>query len=148
MKEHPTHKGYFVTEDGRVFKNGKEIKGSIDHRKGGIRIRLDTRYGRKRVYIHRMVAETFIPNPNNLPVINHKDENRNNNVVDNLEWCNQQYNSEYSNAKWHKIKTPNGEVLEVFNLNKFCKENNLSQSNLSSGNFRYKGFTLLETSQS
>ena len=45
--------------------------------------------------IHRLVAEHFIPNPNNYPVINHKDENKFNNRVDNLEWCTQRYNSNY-----------------------------------------------------
>lgn len=42
---------------------------------------------------------TFIPNPNNLPIINHKDENRLNNSVDNLEWCTQKYNANYGNAR-------------------------------------------------
>lgn len=45
--------------------------------------------------VHRLVAETFIPNVNNLPQINHKDENMLNNCVDNLEWCTAKYNSNY-----------------------------------------------------
>ncbi len=45
--------------------------------------------------IHRLVAIAFIPNPDNLPVVNHKDENPSNNKVDNLEWCTQKYNSNY-----------------------------------------------------
>lgn len=49
--------------------------------------------------IHRLVALAFLPNPNNYPQINHKDENRSNNNVDNLEWCDQQYNNEYSKVK-------------------------------------------------
>lgn len=51
----------------------------------------------KRKSLHRVVAEAFIPNPNNLPFINHKDEVPFNNRVDNLEWCNQSYNVNYGN---------------------------------------------------
>lgn len=51
-------------------------------------------------YVHRIVAEAFIPNPFNLPCINHKDENRKNFQVDNLEWCTYSYNNTYNqNAK-------------------------------------------------
>lgn len=50
-------------------------------------------YAKKTKLIHRLVADAFIPNPNNYPVVNHKDENRSNCNVDNLEWCTQQYNS-------------------------------------------------------
>ena len=46
--------------------------------------------------IHRLVAEAFIENPNSYPVINHKDGNKENNFVDNLEWCTVQYNAEHS----------------------------------------------------
>lgn len=49
----------------------------------------------KMVSVHRIVAETFIPNPNNLPQVNHKDENKQNNHVDNLEWCTAKYNANY-----------------------------------------------------
>ena len=48
--------------------------------------------------VHRLVAYTFIPNSNNLPIINHKDVNPSNNHVDNLEWCTYSYNNTYNNA--------------------------------------------------
>lgn len=55
----------------------------------------------KDVEIHRLVAQAFIPNPNNLPCVNHKDENPQNNKVLNLEWCDYKYNNNYGN---HNLK--------------------------------------------
>ena len=49
----------------------------------------------KTVKVSRLVAQAFIPNPDNLPCVNHKDENKGNNCVDNLEWCDVKYNSNY-----------------------------------------------------
>lgn len=48
--------------------------------------------------LHRLVAQAFIPNPNNLPCVNHIDEDPTNNNVENLEWCSYQYNANYGNA--------------------------------------------------
>ena len=53
---------------------------------------------RKVVLLHRLVAFAFIPNPNNYPVVNHKDQNPSNNVASNLEWCTIQYNATYADA--------------------------------------------------
>ena len=63
--------------------------------------------GKRKLYdIHRLVAQAFLPNPDNLPVVNHKDENKLNNNVENLEWCTQAYNVNYShnNCKSRKIQ--------------------------------------------
>ena len=59
----------------------------------------DRNGGRKTVKVHRLVAKAFIPNPNKLELINHKDENTLNNSVDNLEWCSRQYNICYRDAQ-------------------------------------------------
>lgn len=53
--------------------------------------------GSKTHFIHRLIAKAFIPNPNNLPCINHKDENPTNNSIENLEWCTYEYNNTYNN---------------------------------------------------
>ena len=50
-------------------------------------------------YVHRLVAEAFIPNPSNYPCINHKDYNKTNNNVDNIEWCSYSQNNTYSNCQ-------------------------------------------------
>lgn len=56
-------------------------------------------------YIHRLVAETFIENPMNYPQVNHKDENKANNTVENLEWCDAIYNVNYGTGLKRGIKT-------------------------------------------
>ena len=62
--------------------------------------------------IHRLVAEAFIPNPNNLPEINHKDENPLNNNVNNLEWCTRKYNINYGTRKQRIIQKQYKPILQ------------------------------------
>lgn len=86
---------YQVSNWGRVKSLwfGKEkILQPVKHKNGYLYVSL----GRKKIIsIHRLVAEVFIPNPNNLPQINHKDEDKTNNRVENIEWCNCKYNINY-----------------------------------------------------
>lgn len=63
--------------------------------RGYKKVALCSNGGVKWVKVHRLVAETFIPNPNGLPQVNHKDENKLNNVAENLEWCDGKYNINY-----------------------------------------------------
>ena len=53
----------------------------------------------KRIMVHLLVARTFIPNPENLPEVNHKDENKHNNIISNLEWCTRKYNVNYGTVR-------------------------------------------------
>lgn len=73
---------------GYVKKDGYEV---VTLMKDGIR---------KYCRVHRLVALAFLPNPDNLPQINHKDEDKLNNCADNLEWCTGSYNTKYSSYKW------------------------------------------------
>lgn len=63
--------------------------------RGYLKLHLCKNGKKKTKYIHQLVAEVFIPNPNNYKEINHKDSNPGNNKVDNLEWCDREYNLNY-----------------------------------------------------
>ena len=72
----------------------------------------------KTITLHRLVVSAFIPNPNNLPYINHKNENKLNNEVENLEWCTPQYNRQYGSTTKNMIETKkkNGSIKKICQL--------------------------------
>lgn len=77
--------------------NGGVLKGTIC-KNGYWRVTLTKNAKNRYYHIHRLVATAFIPNPNNFPFINHRDQIRTNNLVDNLEWCTCKYNNSYGDA--------------------------------------------------
>lgn len=99
----PGFAGYMINKHGSVIRlycnntKWKEVKGFINvhgYMKVGLRKDNKTYH----TSIHRIVAELFVPNPNNYDIVNHKDENKTNNDYTNLEWCTTQYNNTYKNA--------------------------------------------------
>ena len=99
---------YGIREDGEIisYKNKKEVilKGGViyDKSRDASTYRiccLSTPSGQKMVYHHRLVAQTFIPNPENKPEVNHKDGNKLNNHVDNLEWVTASENIQHAYDK-------------------------------------------------
>lgn len=121
---------YQVSDKGRVrsLKYGKEhiLKPERTHN-GYLRVNLCKNEKQKHFLVHRLVALTFITNPNNLPDVNHKDENKENNRVENLEWCDCKYNINYG-TRTQRIaeKNTNGKlskpVLQYTLDGKFVKK--------------------------
>lgn len=91
---------FMISSDGRLFskRTNKELKRHI-HKNGYVHVatKIGGRSGKTICFkLHRLVAEMFIPNPNNLPFVNHKDGVKHNNNVSNLEWVNASINTKHA----------------------------------------------------
>lgn len=97
---------YLAYEDGKIWSNKTQKYLKPASTKSGYKsVELFNESGGKRFLLHHIIASLFIPNPNNLPQINHKDENPSNNSVENLEWCTAKYNMNYGEgAKTRHLK--------------------------------------------
>lgn len=130
---------YQVSNYGNVKRNDKDIKGCING-SGRMIVLLYKNGVRSCKYVHRLVGESFIPNPNQYPQINHKDENPLNNCVENLEWCTCRYNNTYgTRIKRAATKTSKkvgqydstGNLIKIWPSVMECARCGYSQSSIS-----------------
>mgnify|MGYP001771891997 CR=1 FL=1 len=116
---------YEVSDKGRVksIGYGKERMLKPQRIKTGyLLVGLCKNREKKMCYVHRIVAQTFTPNPDNLPEVNHKDENKDNNSVQNLEWCDRKYNNNYGTRNQRQSEKHSKPVLQFTKDGEFVKE--------------------------
>lgn len=90
---------YLVSNLGNIFSKSKKRLLKFKNNKGYYNVSLSKNGKPHHKIVHRLVAEAFIPNPEGFREINHKDEDKTNNHVDNLEWCDSKYNLNYGNRR-------------------------------------------------
>ena len=88
---------YWISTEGRICNNRKVMR-TYRINSGYLCIDLTKDKVKKKYLLHRLVATTFLPNSENLPEVNHIDENKDNNSVSNLEWCTRSHNKQHSMA--------------------------------------------------
>ena len=115
MRDIPGYEGlYAITSCGRVwsYTTKKFLKPGTN--RWGYKIVVLSKNGKTKTYkIHRLVAEAFIPNPENKPCINHIDENKSNNALLNLEWATYQENNNYGTRNERAAKSRQKKVICV-----------------------------------
>ena len=145
-KDIPGYEGlYRVSNLGRVmslYKNKNKIL-IPQLKKGYYQISIKNNIKRKWCPVHRLVAQAFIDNPNNYPVINHIDEDKLNNKAENLEWCTTAYNNCYGTrlkrvSETNKLRkeilqyTLDGKLVkEFFSMREASKQTGFSMTNIS-----------------
>lgn len=111
------------TGDVKSLKYGKEkILKPLKNKWGYFEVALSKDGKKKWISIHRLVATTFIHNPYNLPCVNHKDEDKTNNRVDNLEWCSYGYNNNYGTHIKKIVEKRSKKVLQFSKTGKLVRE--------------------------
>ena len=116
---------YEVSDQGRVrsLKFGKErILKPIRNTQGYLQVHLCKNGEINKCLVHRLVSQTFIPNPNNLQEVNHKDENPSNNSAKNLEWCDRKYNINYGTRTQRQSEKLSKPVLQYEKSGAFVRE--------------------------
>lgn len=121
-REVPGYEGlYEVSDWGRIRRNGKILK-TRNNGHGYLHVDLCKNGLVKTINIHRLVALAFLQNPNNYPQINHIDEDKTNNAVENLEWCDAKYNSNYGTRNKRVSEKMSRPVLQFDLLGNFIRE--------------------------
>lgn len=116
---------YQVSNYGKVksLKYDKEKILKFGKKKNGYLFVILCKEGKKKQFlVHRLVVNAFIPNPSSLPCVNHKDENKTNNQVDNLEWCTYQYNIKYGTCQQRKVENTDWKAIGRKNAEKQSKK--------------------------
>lgn len=119
---------YQVSNLGRVkslnfnHTNEEKILKPKKERKGYLRIGIYKNNIQKYYSVHRLVAEAFLSNTNNFPEVNHRDENKENNCVSNLEWCDKKYNCNYGTRNKRRVEKQSKQVFQLDLQGNFIKE--------------------------
>ncbi|MBN9647722.1 NUMOD4 motif-containing HNH endonuclease [Terrisporobacter glycolicus] len=120
---------YMVSTDGRIKslnynKTGRKKNMALNNHKRGYKHIVLCKNGKHKPFqVHRLVAQAFIPNPNNYPCVNHKDQNPSNNNVSNLEWCTHKYNNSYGTAIQKRVEKMQGRKLTEEHKKKISQNN-------------------------
>ena len=108
---------YGISKNGVIWDCKREICVPQHIRRGYLRVNLTDEFGKRYIKsVHRLVATAYIPNPHNFPEVNHIDENKFNNTVENLEWCSSKQNCRHS-AHMHRGIDTNNQYIRCIETN-------------------------------